>query len=105
MTSAVLPSWRKLHGPRAQSTRPKTPNHSLCATAALHLNVAPARPLSGVSEQRSDALGLHPRRNGNDPVHLAQDRLFDQLPVNHHEPRIGGLKLRNDPARAGNLSL
>jgi hypothetical protein len=44
------------------------------------------------------AAKAHPVGDGGDAVHLAQDRFFDQLPVNHDQARIGGLEFRDDAA-------
>lgn len=45
----------------------------------------------------------HPVGDRDDAVHVAQDRFLDQLAIDHHKARIGGLELGDDATGAGNL--
>lgn len=57
-----------------------------------------------VLAQRTPRLHPHPVRDGHDPVHFTQHRLFDQFSVDHDKTRIRGLEFGNDSAGSGDLS-
>ena len=48
-------------------------------------------------------LSSHPTSDGNDTIHIAQYRFFDQLSVDNQKASVGSFKFRDYPTGSGDL--